>query len=70
MNDNTRRVEEIGSDINNQLKNDVEKYVSVSLALDESTNIGSIAQLLIFIRRVTKDFQISKEHFSMVNLKN
>ena len=31
----TRRVQEIGSDINDQLKSDIEKYVSVSLALDE-----------------------------------
>ena len=45
----TRRVEEISSDINDQLNSDIEKYVCVSLALDESTNIGSTAQLLIFI---------------------
>ena len=46
----TRRVGEIGSDINDQLKSDIEKYVSVLLALDESTDIGFTAQLLIFIR--------------------
>ena len=50
----SRRVEEIGSDIDDQLDNDIEKYVFVSLALDESTDIGSTAQLLIFIRGVTK----------------
>ena len=52
----TRRVEEIGSDINHQLKSDIEKYVCLSLALDESTDIGSTAQLLIFIRGVTENF--------------
>ena len=66
----TRRVEEIGSDINDQLKSDIEKYVSVSLALDESTDIGSTAQLLIFIRGVTENFQISEELFAMISLKD
>ena len=36
----SRRVEEIGSDINDQLDNDVEKYASVPLALDESTALA------------------------------
>ena len=66
----SRRVEEIAGDINDQLDNDIEKYVSVSLALDESTDIGSTAQLLIFIRGVTENFQISEELFSMVSLKD
>ena len=66
----TRRVEEIGTDIKEQLNSDVEKYVSVSLALDESTDIGSTAQLLVFIRGVTEDFQISEELFAMVSLKD
>ena len=39
----TRRVEEIGSDINDQLNSDIEKYVAVLLVLDESTDIGSTA---------------------------
>ena len=63
-------MEEISSDINDQLDNGIEKYVSVSLALDESTDIGSTAQLLIFIRGVTENFQISKELFAMVSLKD
>ena len=66
----TRRVEEIGTDIIEQLNSDIEKYVSVSLALDESTDIGSTAQLLVFIRGVTEDFQISEELFAMVSLKD
>ena len=66
----TRRVEEIGSDINDQLKSDKEKYVSVLLALDESTDIGSTAQLLIFIRGVTESFQIFEELFAMISLKD
>ena len=50
----SRGVEEIARDINNQLECDIGNYVPVSLALDESTDIGSTAQLLIFIRGVNR----------------
>ena len=66
----THREEEIGSDIKNQLNSAIQKYVPVSLALNESTNIGSTAQLLVFIRGVRADFQISDELLAMVSLKD
>ena len=50
-----RIVEEISSDINDQLDNDIEKSVSVSLALNESTDNGSKALLLIFFRGVIEN---------------
>jgi len=65
----TRRVEEIGNDLHDQLQSDVQKFVSVSLALDESTDIDSTTQLLIFLRGVTKDFQVSEELLTLVRLK-
>ena len=64
-----RREEEIGSDIKNQLNSSIQDYVFVSLALDESTDIGSTAQL-VFIRGVTEDFQVLEEVFAMVSLKH
>ena len=64
----TCRVEEIGSDIKDQLNSGIQKYLSVSLALDEFKDIGSTAQLLIFMREVTEDFQISEELFAVVSL--
>ena len=54
-----RREKEIGSNIKNQLNSGIQKDVPVSLALDESTDIGSTAQLLVFIRRAREGFQIS-----------
>ena len=66
----THRVEEIGTDIKDQLNTDIEKYISALLALDESTDIGSTAQLLVFIWGVTDDFQIPEELFTMVSLKD
>ena len=66
----THREEEIGSDIKNQLNSAIQKYVSVSLSLDEYTHIGSTAQLLVFIRGIREDFQISDVLFAMVSLKD
>jgi len=54
----TRRVEEIGDDLHDQLQSNAQKFVSASLTLDESENIVSTAQLLIFLRGVTNDFQV------------
>ena len=48
----------------------MQKYGLVSLALYESNDIGSTAQLLIFIRGVTENFQISEELLAMVSLKD
>ena len=42
----------------------------MSLAFDESTDIGSTAQFLILIRGATENFQISKELFAIVSLKD
>ncbi|KAG6445807.1 hypothetical protein O3G_MSEX004113 [Manduca sexta] len=41
-----------------------------SLALDESTDISSTAQLLIFIRGVTQDFEVYEELLGMCSLKD
>ena len=64
----TRRIEESGNDLHDQLQSNAQKYISESLALDESTDIGSTAQL-IFLRGVTKDFQVSEELLALVSLK-
>ena len=45
----SRKVEEIGCEIKNQLSSGKQKYASVPLVLDESIDIDSTAQLLIFI---------------------
>ena len=43
------RVEEIGSVLHDQLNSDIQSYVTVSLAINVFTGIGSTAQLLIFL---------------------
>lgn len=44
------------------------KFEYFSLALDESTDITSTAQLLIFIRGVDKDFNITEELAALKSL--
>ena len=47
-----RRVEELGNSIEESLMAKAQNFLSYSLALDESTDIRSTAQLAIFIRGV------------------
>ncbi|PNF32668.1 hypothetical protein B7P43_G13122 [Cryptotermes secundus] len=64
-----RRVEDIGSDITNQLINKANDFEWFSLALDESTDITDTAQLLLFIRGVNADFEVTEELASMNSLR-
>ncbi|XP_033606840.1 general transcription factor II-I repeat domain-containing protein 2-like [Cryptotermes secundus] len=63
-----RRVEDIGSNITNQLINKADDFEWFSLALDESTDITDTAQLLLFIRGVNADFEVTEELASMNSL--
>jgi len=60
-----RRIEEIGEDLKSQLKTRVSSFDLFSLALDESTDIDDTAQLLIFIRGISKKIEIREELLSM-----
>ena len=47
------------------------KIMFMLLATDElSMDVGSIAQLLIFLQEVTETFQISEEYSATVSLKD
>ena len=43
---------------------------AVSLALDESTDINDTAQLLIFVRGISENFEITEELLSMESMKD
>jgi hypothetical protein len=49
----TRRVEDISSDLLNQLRNKSKEFESFCLALDESNDTKNSAQLLIVIQSIT-----------------
>ena len=65
-----RRIKAIGEDLTSQLKGLVPSFQLFSLALDESTDIDDTAQLLIFVRGISENFEITKELLSMESMKD
>ncbi|CAK1594128.1 unnamed protein product [Parnassius mnemosyne] len=64
-----RRIMSLSGNIAQQLNEKTKIIEFFSLALDESTDISSTAQLLIFIRGVTQDFEVLEELLGMCSLK-
>ena len=65
-----RRIKAISEDLTSQLKGLVSSFQLFSLALDESTDIDDTAQLLIFVRGISKNFEITEELLSMESMKD
>lgn len=57
----TRRIEEMGDNVHAKLKEKAKDFVYFSLALDESNDVQDKAQLLIFIRGVSSNFEVTEE---------
>ncbi|KAL4104099.1 hypothetical protein QTP88_019412 [Uroleucon formosanum] len=64
----TRRVEDIGGDLMTQLQIKSKTFKFFSLALDESTDVSDTAQLLIFIRGIDTDYNITEELASLESI--
>nr|KAF6360044.1 hypothetical protein mMyoMyo1_011002 [Myotis myotis] len=65
----TRRVELIDEDLASKLNSKAEFFKFYSLALDESNDVKDTAQLLIFIRGISDNFEITEEVLAMEPLK-
>ena len=60
-----RRIKAIDEDETSRLKELVPSFQLFSLALDESTDIDDTARLLIFVRGISENFEITEELQSM-----
>ncbi|XP_067133813.1 general transcription factor II-I repeat domain-containing protein 2-like [Centruroides vittatus] len=65
-----RRIEDMNANLNVQLLNNLESAHFYAIALDESCDVKDTTQLLIFIRVITEDFQISEELLSIVPMED
>ena len=64
----TRRTEEMACDIRDQLQTFAQDFEHFSIALDESTDIKNTAQLIFFIRGVTKDFHVPEQILALASM--
>ncbi len=65
----TRRIEEMGENVYAQLQEKVKEFDFFALALDESNDVQDTAQLLIFLRGVSSNFEVSEELAALQSLK-
>ena len=56
-------------DIQDQLQTFAHDFEQFSIALDESTDMKDTAQLIIFIRGVTKDFHVTEKNLALASMK-
>jgi len=62
------RADNIGDELEANLKNLCKRFVAFSIALDESTDIVDTAQLAVFIRGVTVELEVYEEFLCTVPL--
>jgi hypothetical protein len=65
-----RRVEDIAENMEQNLKDKVKNFTYFSLALVESSDVTDMVQLLIFLRGITPDFEITEELASVQSMKS
>lgn len=64
----TRRISDIHDHVEGKLKHVMQDCKYFSLALDESTDVTDVGQLLIFARNVNSSFEVDEELLKMVSL--
>ena len=65
-----RRIDAMPNHLEDALAENIRKFSNYSLALDESTDISDTAQLAVFIRGVTNDFEIKEEFLDLASMKS
>ena len=64
-----RRINDLGEDIEGKLKDYLSTCDHYSLALDESTDQGDTAQLVIFIRGIDENLNVTEEMLDLCHMK-
>lgn len=62
------RIQDMGNNITVQLATRAAKYIYFALALDESIDIADTAQLSIFIRGISSDFELYEDLLALESL--
>ncbi|GBN22918.1 General transcription factor II-I repeat domain-containing protein 2A [Araneus ventricosus] len=65
----TSRIEAIDKNLTSQLESKIGQFKFCSIAMDESNDINDTAQLVLFIRGVDENFEITEELACMRSLK-
>ena len=65
-----RRIDDLSENIEVSLKDRISKCFAFSIALDESTDLSDTAQLVVFIRGVTENFQVTEEFLVMASMQS
>lgn len=66
----TRRIEDIAENLELQLRTTVDTFDFFSVALDESCDVRDTAQLLVFVRGITKDLTLTEELAAVRSMKD
>ena len=68
----TDRIADLAADLDSQKRHKVRSFVafSVSVAIDESTDITDVAQLAIFIRGVDETLAVTEEFLELVPMRH
>ena len=60
-----RRIDDIGNNILHQVTSKTQRFTQYSLAMDESTDVNDTSQLLIFVRGVDDELNVTQELASL-----
>ena len=65
-----RRDDSISTNLADQLASKIKEFHYISICLDESTDVMDTAQMLMCIRKIDRDFNVTQELLSMESLKH
>ena len=65
-----RRIDDLSENIEVSLKDRISKCSVFSIVLDESTDLSDIAQLVVFIRGATDNFEVTEEFLDMASMQS